>query len=218
MLSNPFNMCSRHDRIPSSRLPQSGRTFFLLVLPCGPRRCLQRCQHFGASMFPPSLWRHLALYQLREAEGRYPCNGMNPVYLFFIYCFKHMKRLRFTIIHRLTLHRGAPLAPYRASIQRGGASVASRTAPAAHESKSGRTRVIPKTNLSLESGRFGLAFIKLDFIFGNPCSFLTACGANDIVLYVRVSIRAHISPYTHSFSNKSRKATDFSILSCLCLV
>lgn len=82
-----------------------------------------------------------------------------------------MTCLRFTIIHRLTLHRGALLAPYPASIQRGGASVASRTLPAARESRDPVEQLSrrPRNESLLKAGGLGWLLYNSDFIFGNPC-------------------------------------------------
>lgn len=89
MLSAIYLTCAFTMTGSLPHLPQSGRTFFSLVLSFGPRGFLQRYQHLSASMFPPSLWRHLDFYQLCKAEGRCPCNGINPVYLFLFITLKY---------------------------------------------------------------------------------------------------------------------------------
>lgn len=70
-----------------------------------------------------------------------------------------MKCLRFTIIPHPALHGGAPPAPSKEEVPLSS----------------------PKPASLLERGRFGLAFIKLDFIRG---WFLAACGTGDISLSV----------------------------------
>lgn len=190
----------------------------LLVLPCGPRGFLQRYQHLSASVFPPNLWRPVGFLPVMRAEGRYPCNGINPVYLFLFIIWKYEMFALYNhpppdVAQRSSASTIPSVNPKRRCLRR----QLNRPSGTRKQTRLKSWRVIPKTNLSLEGGRFGLAFIKRDFIFGNPCWFLTACGPNYILLYVCVYIAVHISTYTHSFSNESRKATDFYILSCLYL-
>lgn len=213
-------MLPHHDSIPSHLL-QSGSTFFLLVLPCGQKGFLQRYQHLSALMFPPSLWSWLDFYHLGKAEGCCPYNGMNPVYLFVFIVLKYEMFVLYNhpppdVAQRsstrsiLSIHPSkeeVPLSPAKPSQRCTKANLAERA-----ESSS------PEQIIPLGSGRFGLAFMKLAFIFSNSCCFLTAYDTNDVLLYVcciYMCTYQHI--LTHFLTQEERPQT-FSILSCLCRI
>lgn len=147
-----FNMLSHHGRIPSLTCPiVAGLSSALWA-----RGVLQRDQRLRAALFPPGLGRHWDFYQLCKAEGRCPCNGVNPVYLFLFIILKY---------EMFALYNHPPPDVAQGS--------SASTIPSVHpkrrclrrrlnrprESEPGR-RVIPQTDLSLEKWEVRAGFSK----------------------------------------------------------
>lgn len=88
MLSNLFNVCSHHDRIPFLACPKvAGPSSLGSAL--WAKRIFAEISAFKCFDVPIQPLETLGFLPVMRAEGRYPCNGINPVYLFLFIVLKY---------------------------------------------------------------------------------------------------------------------------------